>query len=543
MLMVHIVPASGGTFYALEYLGYPGLGAFLQPSYAGKTVPKGVAIFAPTTSSGLESYRAEWKTQGGYLYRNERAFFHQKLSGILMPKSKDYYSAQILGQSSYVTNVQVTGSGNKRIISSTAMVDVCTKCNWFAALTALRRLFPEAKIVRRLTLQVSVLKRQGRNDALFTVASNAEAIVQTAGGAVVRRYVPLKGGGLESWWIPLPEFPSDPIGYAISEYCRLHPYLITESRTTSSGTLKQIKCPPWHPPSERLLLHFCQSADEYTVRLTGDSEARRAARSSVSMSIGKQATGLDINSLMYLYEGVKMGAQLATIAAGTVQETTVERLISDLDSNASDFRLMARYCSQVQLAGSYGLNLTVKDTSKILDVMVKNCRRLKHEDRIARSQTVYTESSSQAFTRVRENYKCFYRNTDTGLAGILNDLYNMDAMLTTQNVWDMIPFSFVVDWFADVESYCDQVDMNGRLAALPIRFVLVGQLKIVDLSAEFISKRLEATGFISMEQYNRSGQRTLPTVYPQFSGVGWNPSIPNATALVAQYAEKFTRHH
>lgn len=48
---------------------------------------------------------------------------------------------------------------------------------------------------------------------------------------------------------------------------------------------------------------------------------------------------------------------------------------------------------------------------------------------------------------------------------------NAGIKLTAANVWDVIPFSFIVDWFADISSLCTAFDQWMEISSMPINHV------------------------------------------------------------------------
>jgi hypothetical protein len=61
-----------------------------------------------------------------------------------------------------------------------------------------------------------------------------------------------------------------------------------------------------------------------------------------------------------------------------------------------------------------------------------------------------------------------YHNRRQDAQPVLNVLRQMDLYPTATNIWDAIPYSFVVDWFIPVEELLEQVDVWEQLSWLDI---------------------------------------------------------------------------
>jgi hypothetical protein len=258
-------------------------------------------------------------------------------------------------------------------------------------------------------------------------------------------------------------------------------------------------------------------------------------------SLHQHVEAFDGNGLAYVAEAVQMGAALVRLASGDVSYLANQSTILDrIDSNRSAIKIMAEESASIALAGSYGINLTAKDTARIIGITAKRCRRRSDDVLVQRTSSLGSYSSDQGHGRFDKHWKVYYRSTDTGLAGVINELYRADMMLTTENVWDLIPYSFVVDWFADIQNFCDQMDANGHLASLPVVFVVESELVLTEIDQPLLRDYFGASGIVSSEFYNRTGSRTLPLspVLPTFEGVRYDPNVLTASALTVQIASK-----
>lgn len=56
------------------------------------------------------------------------------------------------------------------------------------------------------------------------------------------------------------------------------------------------------------------------------------------------------------------------------------------------------------------------------------------------------------------NYKVYYRPHDVELYGLINTLCNWDIWPSGQNVWDLLPYTFVLDWFIGIDKVLETLD-------------------------------------------------------------------------------------
>lgn len=130
------------------------------------------------------------------------------------------------------------------------------------------------------------------------------------------------------------------------------------------------------------------------------------------------------------------------------------------------------------LSFRYGWSLTCKDT---LSLLLMDYDRAYPMGRCKRSSS-YTYYRNGYAIEARMSVYCMpYSSSISELAGFLQMI---DLEITAENIWDLIPYSFVVDWVVNVGDLLDRLDMIAQLDRFNI--LLTGQtLKVaapVDLS-------------------------------------------------------------
>lgn len=88
-----------------------------------------------------------------------------------------------------------------------------------------------------------------------------------------------------------------------------------------------------------------------------------------------------------------------------------------------------------------------------------------------------------------QHIKLAIGDEDSDFQELISRLESMGTLPTAQNVWDLLPYSFVVDWLVDVGGFLERVDTRLRLARLNIRYVTMSRKSnaqgVLPLSGEF----------------------------------------------------------
>lgn len=132
------------------------------------------------------------------------------------------------------------------------------------------------------------------------------------------------------------------------------------------------------------------------------------------------------------------------------------------------------------LGYKYGIMPTISDLKQIVKVF-KSYRPF--FDKLG--NTIYnssykaeTTTDSNVFT-LEQYIKVAVANEDSKLEQLMDDLDNHGFGLTFENAWDLVRYSFVIDWFIDVGGFLERVDTNLRLIRLNIPYVTMSRKKTI----------------------------------------------------------------
>jgi hypothetical protein len=96
------------------------------------------------------------------------------------------------------------------------------------------------------------------------------------------------------------------------------------------------------------------------------------------------------------------------------------------------------------------------------------------------------------------------------LGPLVDRLTRVGLAPNAYNLWDLVPFSFVVDWFVDLGSLLEELTQYGRVAAYDIKYTTISWRY-----TDFVTRSLTRA---SIEVYNRQVSPTAPPFVPYISG-------------------------
>lgn len=229
----------------------------------------------------------------------------------------------------------------------------------------------------------------------------------------------------------------------------------------------------------------------------------------LSQDCADQAQLLDINVSQYFYELTQMKQQVVD----TLQL---------LKGKASAKNLASLY-----LSAKYGYANTYRDTKAIVDSAVAEMR--KHKGMYTcRAQSHYSDfSPSFTFSSWRTSFyqKLYYSQSwnDPLLDGLQTALAS-SIIPSLSDVWDYLPFSFVVNWFVDINSALEAVDAKTFIATLPIEGVIETRKDFTDLDLGLFPELLRygISGHATFALYRRKLCRSARLPLARFGDT--NPS-------------------
>lgn len=162
--------------------------------------------------------------------------------------------------------------------------------------------------------------------------------------------------------------------------------------------------------------------------------------------------------------------------------------------------------ASIFLSYKYGLRLTIGDgkevVQRIYDVS-KAAKPLPYSVVRAMAQVSVRPTNFHGLScRQQQWYTIYYSPYDSGVMEIMKSLQDWDLYPNFGNLWDLLPFSFVVDWFHRVDSLMDRIDANIYTHYLDVVSVTRTRKDIIDISPSDLG--VIGVGTLQMTLYERT---------------------------------------
>lgn len=169
----------------------------------------------------------------------------------------------------------------------------------------------------------------------------------------------------------------------------------------------------------------------------------------------QDAKCIDINSIAFIRDITKLGDVLSTFAGAAS-------------------KLTAKGLSAAYLAYHYGLRLFISDSKDVVSSLRDQSNKGWTKTwsvvraRSASSFSCIHPSINGGTVKVESCYKIRYSQVTDIYTSLLKFLDDWDLAFNAGNVWDLIPFSFVVDWFINIGEMLEADDNRRYLHRLPV---------------------------------------------------------------------------
>ncbi|DAD50955.1 TPA_asm: maturation protein [ssRNA phage SRR6255746_1] len=240
----------------------------------------------------------------------------------------------------------------------------------------------------------------------------------------------------------------------------------------------------------------------------------------------QNAQALDINSLAYARDLMSL-------------RRDVESILDILHGRVSMKKL-----ADAWLSFKYGLRLTLRDSGELGNALGKAfspkqqkeiysvCRAM--DERVSLCQNGPLTGISVGD---RYNLKIYYSPIDDKFLSLIKTLMDWDILPTLQNVWDLIPYSFVVDWFTDFSRTLDRIDSHTYLNTLRVlgtiktRKTVINSIPVGRIGLPGGSRW---SGCLSLVIYQRNLEKTLDLPHYRSGSPDEFHNIVELAAIIAQ---------
>lgn len=162
--------------------------------------------------------------------------------------------------------------------------------------------------------------------------------------------------------------------------------------------------------------------------------------------------------------------------------------------------------AQAYLACKYGTGNQLMDFESYLRASQRSLRRTDQPIRVVRSSLVDQVTDD---IRTEYHYKIFYKHYDNDVLRAIETLDRWSLMPNMTMVWDLIPYSFVIGWFTDIERIFRNIDFETRSQMFKVLSVTRSSKTTIAVKAGSALMPSNFYGSLQYSVYRRSTQRKL----------------------------------
>jgi hypothetical protein len=191
-----------------------------------------------------------------------------------------------------------------------------------------------------------------------------------------------------------------------------------------------------------------------------------------------------------------------------------------------------RSWAKAWLAQRYTDRLTIKDTFELLGAIRDKLYEAEKGLAFRESRAVCTGTSyssllhSQGTYTLRGRLRCALESRNSLMTSI-KKLMDWDVWPTLENTWDLIPLSFVVDWFLNISSILKNIDLMVYEQYLKVETFELSEKVTYPLDVDSLLPGF--SGDLVAARYSRQYRSTIPEVRVLD---GWSPSLPSPKNFV-----------
>jgi hypothetical protein len=264
---------------------------------------------------------------------------------------------------------------------------------------------------------------------------------------------------------------------------------VVYDQTDYAVPMSGIQWPGWNDSaSYDAIVSLCQSFPVRSVE-SGATEANFYGKADFSSVLSPSSARDKIDSLVSMFfpdvfpiEDVDYG-DLAMTASQKVNANKTN-MIAFLRDLRKPKELIPKLRELRNLAGvannyltvSYGILPTIDDIKSIVEAFKKMAPYVDRNGFSTYGASSTNQSEVDGFTyRLEQRIKLAIDDNDNDFYELIQRVESWGFLPTFENVWDLVPYSFVVDWLVDVGGFLQRVDTHLRLVRLNIRYATMSR--------------------------------------------------------------------
>lgn len=175
-----------------------------------------------------------------------------------------------------------------------------------------------------------------------------------------------------------------------------------------------------------------------------------------------------------------------------------------------------RNVSHEYLTLHYGVLPTVDDVKTIYEAARKCAQYYDRNGYIVHTAgRTASQSTATADWNVTQRIKLATATFESMFDSVIQGFDNLGVLPTYENIWDLIPYSFVVDWYVNVGAFLEDYDNLFRLDRLNVKYVTMS--KKTTATHTIVDRASGLNASVSVVQYHRWVTRQCPVPKLTFS--------------------------
>lgn len=189
------------------------------------------------------------------------------------------------------------------------------------------------------------------------------------------------------------------------------------------------------------------------------------------------------------------------------------------------------------LTVKYGILPTISDVNSI----IASIEKIRAEMKNLRPYNTYSAGNVSTLrtglnsVRREQHVKLAIANGEGGLSALCRGFERIGVFPNLKSIWDLLPYSFCVDWLVDVGDYLARIDLRLRLMRYSILYSVLSD-KITTIKVARVAANSPISGSCQTRTYHRwtSGQCPLPSLTSLNSQTAPSSHWLEAAALLVQ---------
>lgn len=219
----------------------------------------------------------------------------------------------------------------------------------------------------------------------------------------------------------------------------------------------------------------------------------------LAYSAAKKMNVNNVNMLEFLYE-------LKTPLSFLVKLANLKKLprnLTKIRRRARDLKT-AGGASDAYLSMKYGVLPTISELSEIMEAM-KGLKPYFDKNGFKTYSAGYQNSliKDNLKYELYQHVKLAVEDEDAQLKRLVNQIESFGFLPNLENIWDLVSYSFVIDWFIDVGGLLARADSINRVSRLDMKYVTQSRKTVVSGNISHRTSDHPFTGSVKWVHYHR----------------------------------------